>query len=60
MGADIGRVVQATHESNGVRFHLGQTVASVNGRTVTLSGGDTLDADFIVVGVGVRPGPRAR
>ena len=55
MGADLGRFVQATHESNGVRFHLGQTVASVNGRTVTLSGGDTLDADFIVVGVGVRP-----
>ena len=55
MGADIGRFVQAIHESNGVRFHLGQTVASVNGRTVTLSGGDTLDADVIVVGVGVRP-----
>ena len=55
MGADLGRFVQQIHESNGVRFHLGQTVASVNGRTVTLSGGDILDADFIVVGVGVRP-----
>lgn len=55
MGTDIGRFVQSVHESNGVRFHLGQTVASVNGRTITLSGGKTLDADFIVVGVGVRP-----
>ena len=55
MGAEIGRFVQGIHESHGVRFHLGQTVASVNGRTVTLSGGDTLDADFIVIGVGVRP-----
>ena len=55
MGPEIGRVVQSMHESNGVRFHLGQTVASVNGRSITLSGGDTLDADFIVVGVGVRP-----
>lgn len=55
LGADIGRVVQAVHESNGVRFHLGQTVASIDGRKATLSGGDTLDADFIVVGVGVRP-----
>ena len=55
MGADIGRFVQTVHESNGVRFHLGQTVASVNGRRAALSGGDTLDADFIVVGVGVRP-----
>jgi NADPH-dependent 2,4-dienoyl-CoA reductase/sulfur reductase-like enzyme len=55
MGAEIGRLVQSVHESNGVRFHLGQTVASVNGRTIMLSGGDTFDADFIVVGVGVRP-----
>lgn len=55
MGTDIGQFVQSVHESNGVCFHLGQTVASVKGRAVTLSGGDTLDADFIVVGVGVRP-----
>jgi NADPH-dependent 2,4-dienoyl-CoA reductase/sulfur reductase-like enzyme len=38
-----------------VVFHLGQTVSAVNGRTVTLSGGDRLDADFVVIGVGVRP-----
>jgi NADPH-dependent 2,4-dienoyl-CoA reductase/sulfur reductase-like enzyme len=55
MGAEIGRWVQTVHESNGVRFHLGQTVASVNGRVATLSSGDTVDTDFIVVGVGVRP-----
>jgi NADPH-dependent 2,4-dienoyl-CoA reductase/sulfur reductase-like enzyme/nitrite reductase/ring-hydroxylating ferredoxin subunit len=55
MGPEIGRLVQSVHESNGVHFHLGQTVASVNGRTVTLSGGGTVDADFIVAGVGVRP-----
>jgi apoptosis-inducing factor 3 len=55
MGADIGRFVQGIHESNGVRFHLGQTVAAVNGRTISLSGGETFDADLIVVGVGVRP-----
>ena len=55
MGAEIGRFVQGIHEANGVKFHLGQTVASVNGRSITLSGGDTLDADLIVIGVGVRP-----
>jgi NADPH-dependent 2,4-dienoyl-CoA reductase/sulfur reductase-like enzyme len=38
-----------------VAFHLGQTVKSVDGRTVALSGGATLDADFVVMGVGVRP-----
>jgi NADPH-dependent 2,4-dienoyl-CoA reductase/sulfur reductase-like enzyme/nitrite reductase/ring-hydroxylating ferredoxin subunit len=55
LGAELGRFVQSVHEANGVRFHLGQTVASVAVRTVTLSGGDTVEADFIVVGVGVRP-----
>lgn len=55
MGAEIGRFVQGIHEANGVKFHLGQTVASVNGRSIALSGGDKLDADLIVIGVGVRP-----
>jgi len=55
MGAEVGRFVQSLHESHGVRFHLGQTVKSVAERSVALSGGDTLDADFIVMGVGVRP-----
>ena len=55
MGPDIGRFVQQVHETNGARFHLGQTVASVDGRTITLSGGDSFDADLIIVGVGVRP-----
>jgi NADPH-dependent 2,4-dienoyl-CoA reductase/sulfur reductase-like enzyme/nitrite reductase/ring-hydroxylating ferredoxin subunit len=55
MGTEIGRFVQGLHESHGVHFHLGQTIASVAGRTVRLSGGGTLDADFVVMGVGVRP-----
>jgi len=55
MGAEVGRFVQSLHEEKGVVFHLGQTVARMDGRTVTLSGGKTLDADFVVMGVGVRP-----
>jgi NADPH-dependent 2,4-dienoyl-CoA reductase/sulfur reductase-like enzyme/nitrite reductase/ring-hydroxylating ferredoxin subunit len=55
MGLEVGGFVQSLHEAQGVRFHLGQTVTSVDGRRVTLSGGGTLDADFVVMGVGVRP-----
>jgi apoptosis-inducing factor 3 len=55
MGVEVGRFVRSLHESHGVSFHLGQTVARVEGRTVTLSGGATLESDFIVAGVGVKP-----
>jgi NADPH-dependent 2,4-dienoyl-CoA reductase/sulfur reductase-like enzyme/nitrite reductase/ring-hydroxylating ferredoxin subunit len=55
MGVEVGRFVQRLHESKGVKFHLGQTVARVDNRTVTLSGGSKIDADFVVFGVGVQP-----
>ena len=55
MGVEVGRFIRSLHEAKGVTFHLGQTVAKVDGRKVTLSGGGTLDSDFLVVGVGVKP-----
>lgn len=55
LGADLGHFVRKLHEANGVVFHLGKTLSRVDGRRVTLSDGATLDADFIVPGVGVRP-----
>jgi NADPH-dependent 2,4-dienoyl-CoA reductase/sulfur reductase-like enzyme/nitrite reductase/ring-hydroxylating ferredoxin subunit len=55
MGAELGRFIKSVHESHGVVFHLGETVTSVAGRTVTLSGGATIEADFVVMGVGVKP-----
>ena len=55
MGPEVGRFIQTLHEAQGVAFHLERTVARVDGRTATLSDGTTLDADFVVVGVGVRP-----
>ena len=36
-------------------FHSGLTIGRVDGRVVTLSDGSQLDADFLVLGVGVRP-----
>ena len=55
LGVDVGRFVRSLHEAQGVTFHLGQTVARIDGRTVTLSGGAAIDCDFVVMGVGVRP-----
>src|SRR5262249_40605808 len=55
MGVELGRFIQTLHESHGVVFHLGQTVTSIDGRRVSTSAGSTLDADFVVMGVGVRP-----
>ncbi len=55
LGAEVGQFVQGVHESHGVRFYLGKTVQRMNGRRVTLSDGATLEADFLVLGVGVRP-----
>jgi NADPH-dependent 2,4-dienoyl-CoA reductase/sulfur reductase-like enzyme/nitrite reductase/ring-hydroxylating ferredoxin subunit len=55
LGPEVGAFVRNLHESHGVVFHLGQTVKRVDGEQVTLSSGETIEADFIVLGVGVRP-----
>jgi NADPH-dependent 2,4-dienoyl-CoA reductase/sulfur reductase-like enzyme len=55
MGPEVGRVIRQLHEEHGVVFHLGRTVRRVDGRVVTLTDGSVLDADFLVLGVGVRP-----
>jgi NADPH-dependent 2,4-dienoyl-CoA reductase/sulfur reductase-like enzyme/nitrite reductase/ring-hydroxylating ferredoxin subunit len=55
LGPDVGAYVRGLHEEHGVRFHLGQTVTSVEPDGVTLSGGDRLAAGLVVVGIGVRP-----
>jgi NADPH-dependent 2,4-dienoyl-CoA reductase/sulfur reductase-like enzyme/nitrite reductase/ring-hydroxylating ferredoxin subunit len=55
LGPDVGRFLRGLHEQHGVRFHLGQTVTAVDGKAVTLSGGGSLPAELVVVGIGVRP-----
>jgi 3-phenylpropionate/trans-cinnamate dioxygenase ferredoxin reductase subunit len=54
MGAAIGKMVRAIHEQHGVRFHLGATVTAIAEHSLTLSTGRQLDADLVVVGIGVR------
>jgi apoptosis-inducing factor 3 len=55
MGAQVGAFVRELHESHGVMFHLGASVARVDGHQVTLTNAAIIDADFLVLGVGVRP-----
>jgi NADPH-dependent 2,4-dienoyl-CoA reductase/sulfur reductase-like enzyme len=55
LGPELGTFVRRLHESHGVVFHLGETVKRVDGNNVTLAGGQKVEADFLVMGVGVRP-----
>ncbi|MPY73296.1 MAG: Rieske 2Fe-2S domain-containing protein [Alphaproteobacteria bacterium] len=55
MGREIGELVRTMHEEHGVQFHLGTTVTSIGDTSVELKNGETLAADLVVVGVGVRP-----
>jgi NADPH-dependent 2,4-dienoyl-CoA reductase/sulfur reductase-like enzyme/nitrite reductase/ring-hydroxylating ferredoxin subunit len=55
LGPEMGDFVRALHEEHGVIFHLGDTVVSIDGKRATLKSGGVLEADVVVVGVGVRP-----
>lgn len=54
-GAELGDFVRGLHETHGVSFRLGQTASAISRAGVTLSGGESLPADLVVAGVGVRP-----
>jgi NADPH-dependent 2,4-dienoyl-CoA reductase/sulfur reductase-like enzyme len=55
MGSEAGLMVRELHQAHGVVFHMGETVHKIDGSILTLSAGGTVEADFVVLGVGVRP-----
>ena len=55
MGAELGDFVRQLHEQHGVTFHLRETARHVADGVVTLQGGERLQADLLVAGIGVRP-----
>src|SRR5215470_7014331 len=55
LGREFGDFVRALHEERGVVFHLEHTAIAIAAETVALSGGSTLPAELVVVGIGVRP-----
>jgi NADPH-dependent 2,4-dienoyl-CoA reductase/sulfur reductase-like enzyme/nitrite reductase/ring-hydroxylating ferredoxin subunit len=55
LGPEMGDFVRRLHEEHGGIFHLGDTVAAIDGKRASLKSGGVLEADLVVVGVGVRP-----
>ena len=59
LGERVGKKVQQNHEAQKVAFHLGQKVETFEGNgkvtRAVLENGTELDADFVVVGIGVTP-----
>lgn len=58
-GKEIGQLFQKLHEQNGVTFRLGALISHFEGngkvKSVVLDSGEYIEADFVVVGVGVKP-----
>ncbi len=61
VGDEVGAWLTELHERAGIAVRAGATIASVEPRTdgagpaVVLAGGERLEADVVVVGIGVRP-----
>jgi NADPH-dependent 2,4-dienoyl-CoA reductase/sulfur reductase-like enzyme len=55
LGPELGDFVRALHEEHGVVFRLGAKPTEIRPTEVVLDSGETLPADFVVLGVGVRP-----
>ncbi|HUB65659.1 MAG TPA: FAD-dependent oxidoreductase [Methylocella sp.] len=55
LGLEAGQFIRQIHAEHGVTFHLGTTAVAITERAVALKNGESLDADLVVVGIGVRP-----
>src|SRR5689334_8770000 len=55
LGDYLGAFIRSLHEEKGVVFHLGRTSKRIERGVVVLDDDSRLDADLVVIGVGVRP-----
>jgi NADPH-dependent 2,4-dienoyl-CoA reductase/sulfur reductase-like enzyme len=55
LGPQMGDFIRSLHEEHGVIFHLEDTASAIGRKNVTLNSGDILEADLVIVGIGVRP-----
>jgi apoptosis-inducing factor 3 len=54
-GRQLSDLIVDTHARKGVRLHLGAKVKKIEGRRVILEAGDPIDADLVILGLGVEP-----
>ena len=54
-GRQLSDLVLEAHTRKGVRLHLGSKVAALESNRVLLEGGQQIDADIVIVGIGVEP-----
>jgi NADPH-dependent 2,4-dienoyl-CoA reductase/sulfur reductase-like enzyme/nitrite reductase/ring-hydroxylating ferredoxin subunit len=55
LGPEVGNFLRKLHEDHGATFHLGTTATTIDKQSVTLKNGKNLQADLVVVGIGVWP-----
>ena len=55
LGREFGQFIKHLHEQHGVRFMLGTTPQVIREDRVELSNGQAIEAEMVVLGVGVSP-----
>lgn len=55
LGPEAGAFFHKLHTKNGVHFHLRTTPATIDAMSVTLKNNERIEAELVVIGVGVRP-----
>ena len=58
LGTEIGSVFTRLHQKRGVVFRLGQKISRIEADQVVLETGETVPADLVVIGFGVKPATR--
>ena len=54
-GREVGAMLKALHEEHGIAFRLGRTATAFEGASLLLDDGSAVTADFVLIGLGVRP-----
>jgi NADPH-dependent 2,4-dienoyl-CoA reductase/sulfur reductase-like enzyme/nitrite reductase/ring-hydroxylating ferredoxin subunit len=55
LGPELGRFIQTLHEQHGVRFYLSATPRAIRKDRVEMGDGIFVEADLVIMGVGVSP-----